>query len=146
MILPDFKAFPRMGRIIGLDWGARRIGVAVSDPRREFVFARDLIPGGADASHRIADFVRTERAVGVIVGLPLHADGTPSDTTRAVRAFADELTSNIDVPICFVEENLTSVAAQESMGKVRRRDIKEKLDSLSARVILENAIAMINRA
>ena len=146
MILPDFKAFPRVGRIIGIDWGARRIGVAVSDPRREFVFARDLIPGGADASDRVADFVRTERAVGIVIGLPLYADGTPSDTTRAVREFADQLAANIDVPICFIEENLTSVAAQESMGKVRRRDIKEKLDSLSARVILENAIAMINRA
>ncbi len=37
MILPDFKAFPRVGRILGIDWGLRRIGVAVSDPSREFV-------------------------------------------------------------------------------------------------------------
>ena len=45
-----------------------------------------------------------------------------------------------------IEENLTSVSAQESMGRVRVRDLKVCLDSESARVILENAIAMINRA
>ena len=51
-----------------------------------------------------------------------------------------------DLPICMIEENLTSVEAQESMGRVRVRDIKQKLDSESARVILENAIAIIKRA
>ena len=50
------------------------------------------------------------------------------------------------VRICTVEENLTSAAAQESMGRVRVRELKERLDSESARVILENAISMINRA
>jgi RNase H-fold protein (predicted Holliday junction resolvase) len=45
-----------------------------------------------------------------------------------------------------IEENLTSVTAQESMGRVRVRDIKQRLDSESARVILENAIAIIKRA
>jgi RNase H-fold protein (predicted Holliday junction resolvase) len=62
-----------------------------------------------------------------------------------VREFVAVLSKKIDLPIILVEENLTSVIAQESMGRVRVRDIKEKLDSESARVILENAIALINR-
>ena len=149
MILPDFKAFPRKGRVLGIDWGLRRIGVAVSDPARDFVFARDAIvlPRGAD-NHAdfVADMAVQENAVGIVVGLPLYPDGGESDTTKMVREFVADLATKTNLPICMIEENLTSVSAQESMGRVRVRDLKVRLDSESARVILENAIAMINRA
>lgn len=149
MILPDFKAFPRNGRVLGIDWGLRRIGVAVSDPMRDFVFARDVIvlPRGAENhADLVADMAMRENAVGIIVGLPLYPDGSASDTTKMVRDFIDKLAEKTDLPICTIEENLTSVSAQEDMGRVRVRDLKARLDSESARVILENAIAMINRA
>lgn len=148
MILPDFKGFPRVGRIIGVDWGARRIGVAVSDETRTFVFVRPTINigRGDDVAAIIARVVTDERAVGVVVGLPLYPDGAESDTTQMVREFINALSQKTDLPIVAVEENLTSVSAQESMGRVRVCDIKERLDSEAARVILENAIALINRA
>ena len=147
MILPDFKAFPRVGRIIGVDWGARRVGVAVSDETRGFVFARSTINVGCgdDVATIVARVATDERAVGIVVGLPLYPDGAESDTTKMVREFICALSQKTDLPIVTVEENLTSVSAQESMGRVRVRDIKERLDSESARVILENAIALINR-
>ena len=149
MILPDFKAFPRVGRILGVDWGLRRIGVAVSDAGRDFVFVRNVIvmPRGAKGHARaVADLATQEGVVGIVVGLPLYADGTASATTEAVREFIQDLARVVDLPICTIEENLTSAVAQEDMGRVRVRDLKERLDSESARVILENAIAMINRA
>ena len=148
MILPDFKAFPRSGRIIGIDWGARRVGVAVSDETRSFVFVRDVIKLGVgdDAGTIIARVAKEERVVGIVVGLPLYPDGAESDTTKMVREFVVNLSEKTDLPIILVEENLTSVVAQESMGRVRVRDIKERLDSQAACVILENAIALINRA
>lgn len=147
MILPDFKAFPRVGRIIGVDWGARRVGVAVSDETRGFVFARSTINVGCgdDVATIVARVATDERVVGIVVGLPLYPDGAESDTTKMVREFINALSQKTDLPIVTVEENLTSVSAQESMGRVRVRDIKERLDSESARVILENAIALINR-
>lgn len=150
MILPDFKAFPRTGRIVGIDWGAARTGVAVSDASREFVFTRDAIDarraGGCDLARRVADVVANEGAVGIIIGLPLHADGTESDTTARVREFATALTQVTDLPIYLLDESYSSVIAQSEMGRVRRTDIKQKLDSASARVILENAISLIRRA
>ena len=72
-------------------------------------------------------------------------DGSESETTARVREFADALSRHTDVPIMFVDETLSSTAAQESMGRVRVGDIKEKLDSESARLILENAIALMGR-
>ncbi len=149
MILPDCNGFPRVGRVLGVDWGARRTGVAVSDPMREFVFTRPaiVVARGAvdDLARRIIDVAVDENVVGIVMGLPVHADGAESETADAVRRTAAQMCTYSDLPILFIPENLTSHAAQEDMGRVRRRDIKEKLDSESARVILENAIAILNR-
>ncbi len=149
MILLDFKAFPREGRVLGVDWGLRRIGVAVSDPMRNFVFVRDIInvPRGAENhADLVAILAAQENVVGIVVGVPVYEDGAESDTTKLVREFMQKLSEKTLLPICGIEENLTSLAAQEDMGRVRVRDLKQRLDSESARVILENAIAMINRA
>jgi putative transcription antitermination factor YqgF len=72
-------------------------------------------------------------------------DGSDSETTVMVRTFADKLAGRTYVPIMFIDETLSSSAAQEQMGRVRVRDIKKKLDSNAARVILENAIALMKR-
>ena len=149
MILPDFKGFPRTGRILGVDWGLSRIGFAVSDPNRDFVFVRpvtNVVRGADNHADIVAKIAYDENVVGIVVGLPVHNDGTESDTTKMVRDFMNKLAMKTDLPICTIEENLTSVAAQETMGRVRVRDIKQKLDSESARVILENAIGIIKRA
>lgn len=148
MILPDFKAFPRTGRIMGIDWGAHRTGVAVTDASREFVFARAAIVlrrGDDTWARQIADLAAAEKVVGIVIGLPVHGDGTESETATLVRTNAAQICTYSDLPIVFIPENLTSVAAQESMGRVRRSDIKQRLDSEAARVILENAIAVIRR-
>ena len=147
MIVPDFKDFPRVGRIIGFDWGARRTGVAVSDESREFVFARApiVVGRGADNARQIADMAIAERAVGIVMGLPLRMDGTESDTTQMVRDVASRVAGYTDLPICLLDETLTSAAAEEENNFHTVKDVKEKLDSESAKIILENAIAVIKR-
>lgn len=148
MILPDFKAFPRTGRILGVDWGAVRTGIAVSDEERAFVFTRPAIVmarRGENAAPEIARIAMDENVVGIVVGLPLHGDGTESETTASVRRMATDLCSCTDLPIAFIDENLTSLAAQENLGKLPRNQMKQKLDSAAARIILENAIAVMNR-
>ena len=147
MILDDFKVFPRDGRLIGIDWDARRTGVAVSDESREFVFARAPIVSrdAAELVRAVAELIISEKVVGIVIGLPLRTDGSESDTTKMVREFADALATATDVPIIFIDETLSSAVAQEQMGRVRPRDIKEKLDSNSARLILENAIDLVSR-
>lgn len=147
MILSNFKVFPRVGRLVGIDWGARRTGIAVSDDGRGFVFARAPIVsnGGAELVRAVVELVRTEKIAGIVIGLPLRMDGSESETTARVRAFADALAHETDTPIIFIDETLSSSEAQGQMGRVRRADIKEKLDSNAARVILENAIALVER-
>ena len=147
MILSDYKDFPRVGRIIGLDWGARRCGVAVSDEKCDFVFVRPQIniKNQDELIRIIVRLIEDENCAGMVIGLPLRADGSDSETTVQVRAFADILSKQIDLPIIFIEENLTSAMAEEEMGQKSWVKKKSELDSMSAKVILENAIAVIKR-
>lgn len=147
MILSDYKDFPRAGRIISLDWGLRRCGVAVSDESREFTFTRPqlYIKSQNELIQGVLGIIAEEKVAGIVIGLPLYSDGSESDTTKMVREFADSLSENTDLPIVFVEENLTSAVAQEEIGRKSISKIKQELDSVSARVILENAIAVLKR-
>lgn len=144
MIIADFKDFPRNARIIGFDWGARRTGVAISDESRGFVFARPPIVGG-DMARQMADLAVSERVVGIVIGLPLRTDGSESETTKQVRAVANQIAEYTDLPICLVDESLTSSTAAEEGGLHKQKEVKEKLDSQAARIILENAIAIMKR-
>jgi putative Holliday junction resolvase len=147
MILCDYKDFPIYGRILGLDWGQRRCGVAISDENRGFVFVRDQINVKTqdELLNGVLALLDQEKIVGIVLGLPLHADGSDSETTVMVRSFADSLSKKTDLPIIFIEENLTSAMAEQKMTRKTRDKIKTELDSLSAKIILENAIAMLKR-
>ncbi len=147
MILSDYKDFPHTGRILGLDWGLRRCGVAVSDEKRDFVFVRDQIniKEQSELISAVLALFQDDKIVGIVIGLPLHADGTDSDTTKMVRQFAGDLSKKTDLPIIFIEENLTSTMAEQEMTKKSRAKIKTELDSLSAKIILENAISVLKR-
>ena len=147
MILSDYKDFPQIGRIIGLDWGLRRCGLAITDENREFVFPRPQlnVKSQDELIKNILNIIAEDRPVGLVIGLPLHADGNDSDTTKLVRSFAELLSKQTKLPIIFIEENLTSSAAQEELGRKSIAKIKQELDSVSAKIILENAIAMLKR-
>ncbi|MDR0741808.1 MAG: Holliday junction resolvase RuvX [Rickettsiales bacterium] len=148
MILANFKDFPRIGRILGVDWGQCRVGLAVSDETQEFFFIRPQIenrPWSRAAVASVAAVAEEENAAGIVIGLPLRFDGSESPTTQAVRRFAKDLDSYIDLPIIFVDELLTSIEAEESLAGASRAEMKKKLDSESAKIILDNALAMVKR-
>ena len=142
--MADFKDFPRNGRVIGFDWGLRRTGVAISDETRGFIFVRPPIVDG-EMARQMASVAKQEKVVGIIIGLPLRSDGSESETTKMVRNVANQVAEYTDLPICFIDETLTSSTAAEETKLHTIKDIKEKLDSESARIILENAIAIIKR-
>jgi putative Holliday junction resolvase len=148
MILGNFKGFPTT-KLLGVDWGARRTGIAVSFDDGMFVATRPVITmarySHAELAEKIAKIAADEKCSGIVIGLPLRMDGTESETTVQVREFANVLAEQTDLPIVLLDETLSSADAQETLGRVHRADIKEKLDSAAARVILENAISMIKR-
>ena len=147
MILFDYKDFPRQGRILGLDWGLRRCGVAITDENRDFVFIREQIniKSNVELVEKVFDILNQDKIVGIVLGFPLHADGTDSNTTAMVREFADLLANKTSTPIIFIEENLTSTFAEQEIGHKNIAKMKSELDSMSAKIILENAISILKR-
>jgi len=129
---------PRAGRVLALDLGTVRTGVAVSDSSQVLASPLTTLPGGA-ALASVRELVDAEDAVGVLVGLPRNMDGSTGPAARAAQAAADALAAGLQVPVIVVDERLTTVVADRSLrtqgrhGPARRRVI----DRSAATVLLQ---------
>lgn len=136
-------------RILGLDIGTKRIGIALSDMLMitaqglETLTRTDLAADLA-AIRKIVE----ENGVGEIVaGLPLNMDGTYSEKTREVAAFVDELAKAVPVPVKTWDERLTSMQAERIMleGDLSRRKRKALSDRIAAQLILQSYMATLKK-
>jgi putative Holliday junction resolvase len=129
-------------RILGLDHGTVRFGIALSDELN--VIASPQPPIAAEplaaALKQIATLVQ-EKQVGLIVlGLPRNMNGTYGPAAEKVKAFAEELKKSITVPVRFWDERLTSAQANRSLieAGTRREDRKDKVDGMAAALLLQS--------
>ena len=132
-----------MTRVLGLDLGSVRIGVALSDPGRVIASPYGVIERGKDhtADHAaIAAAVATTEATVVVVGLPRNMSGKETAAAKATRAEGEELRAALGVPIVFWDERLSTVTAQRSLieGGMRRKERKGSVDKVAAAVILQS--------
>ena len=135
-----------MGRIVGLDIGERRIGVAVSDltgtlARPHTALQTTGLDGNAlqISLDEIARLAGEDPLDAIVVGLPRHLDGSPSAMTPRVERFAARLRERAGVAVILQDERLTSVEA-ESLLAIREKNWrarKERLDAAAAAVILQ---------
>jgi putative Holliday junction resolvase len=124
-------------RLLALDPGERRTGVAISDELGLFAHPRPaLIRGQRDVLDEIARIVAEEDIVEVVVGLPLSMSGGESEQTRRAREFSARLRGRLAVPVTEWDERLSSVEAARSV-KGRERRTSGELDSAAAAVILQ---------
>jgi len=134
-------------RILGVDLGTRRIGLAISDPSG--TLARPLmtlpIESGDEAAVRVSETIEQlsreeDGLTAVVVGLPSRLDGSVHEATDRVRAFIDELRKRTQVTIATQDERLSSREAESRLA-LRERDWrkrKTKLDAAAAAVILQD--------
>ncbi len=145
---PDQTPASSTGRSIGLDVGFKRIGVAVSDEMRLFaqpweVIARVPGPAGmAAAIEAVAGLVKSLQAGEVVVGLPRNMNGTLGPAGRAVMDFAAALGERLDCPVTFIDERLTSRAAERVLleADLSRQKRKGVRDKLAAALILQGRL------
>lgn len=128
-------------KIIALDVGTVRIGIATSDIMEIIASAYESYRRkntDADAKY-IAQLVTNLDAGLVVIGLPLKMDGTEGQSVEMAREFGDELAKLISVPICYQDERLSTVTAQKILieSGMRREKRKDKVDSLAATIILQ---------
>jgi len=128
-------------RILALDFGTKRIGVAMSDELLLTAQGSQTIYRSEPAKdlELIANLVKENGVSEVIVGLPLSMDGSYSAKTREVVEFADSLSKVIDVPIKTWDERLTTVVAERALleADMSRAKRKKLTDKLAAQVILQ---------
>ncbi|HMC97277.1 MAG TPA: Holliday junction resolvase RuvX [Flavobacteriales bacterium] len=130
-----------MPRVIAIDHGSKRTGLAVTDPLRIIATALDTVPT-AELMAYLERYVGKEEVDGFVVGLPAHLDGKPTDATPGALALVDALKKAFPGKwVETVDERFTSRMAQQTLlasgkGRMARRD-KGQLDRISATIMLQ---------
>ncbi|MDA1306624.1 MAG: Holliday junction resolvase RuvX [Acidobacteria bacterium] len=136
-------------RFLGVDYGARRIGLALSDHAASLARPWQMVPAAGSpvrSAAVVAQVVATLRASddgeldGIVVGLPRRLNGEDTDQTPHVRAFVAALAARVGLPVDVQDERLTSVEAESRLA-VRERDWKKRkalIDAESASIVLQD--------
>ncbi|MBQ3790388.1 MAG: Holliday junction resolvase RuvX [Lachnospiraceae bacterium] len=134
-------------RLMGLDFGAHTVGVAISDATGTIATAREIIRRERESAlretvRRIESLAREEEIGRIVLGLPLHMDGSMSERAEKTIRFREMLEKRLTVPIEMQDERLTSVEAEEilRMRSIPKKEWKEEIDSLAAEIILQDYI------
>lgn len=136
--------------MLAVDWGSRRIGIAVSDPARVIAQPLTSVPAEPQESlaERICALAREQGAEEVVVGLPRRLDGTSGPEARAARELADRLRRLSGLSVVLVDERLSSAAAERALveagtKRARRRQLS---DQVAAALILQQHLDLTRRA
>lgn len=126
-------------RILGIDFGKARIGVAVSDELGMLAHPLETIPAGAGATRRVAELVRDKNAERVVVGLPRHMNGAVGESAADALAFVKELRANLSCEVVTWDERLSTTAASRVLRASGRttRNSRRVIDQVAAQMILQ---------
>ena len=128
-------------RLLGVDFGTVRVGLAVSDPDRKLAFpleVRERRDREADATY-FRELVRREEVAGLGVGLPVHLDGREGEKALQARAFGAWLAEATGLPVVFYDERFTTVQAEGALweaGLTHRRR-RQRRDKVAAQMLLQ---------
>jgi putative Holliday junction resolvase len=129
---------------LGIDFGQKRIGLAVSDPTNTVATPLETLtrrPGKRPPLGRIAEIAESHDIGQLVVGLPLGLDGKENDWCAEVRAMAERLAAIVGAPVAWIDERLTSVRAERAIrasGLPRsRREERGRVDAAAAQLILQ---------
>lgn len=139
------------GKLLGVDFGDARTGLAVSDASRLLASGiGNVTPGGIEkTADAIAEVAREHRVVGIVVGLPVNMDGSEGARAAKCRKLADLLRMRLgqDFPVAMYDERMSTMTASRYLNETGTRGKKRKgvIDTLSAQIILQNALDRLSR-
>ena len=133
------------GRVLGVDFGEARTGLAVSDAERLLASGIGNIVGGGleKTADAIVSAAGEQNAVAVVLGLPVNMNGTEGPRAERVRRLAELITERAPtLPVALMDERMTTMAASRFLNETNTRGKKRKgvIDTLSAQIILQNAL------
>ena len=132
------------GKIMGLDYGAKTVGVAISDTLLQIAHPKETIFRENEKRMRktlarIEELVREEQVEAIVVGLPLLPDGTEGERSQKARAFAEKVRMRTELPVFLQDERFTTTASAEELDimQVKPEERKKMIDQLAACHILD---------
>ena len=131
-----------MPRILGLDFGTKRVGAAISDPRRSIASPLEVHQrrdAAQDARH-YQELAREHEVERIVIGLPVHTAGRVGASASLARTWGDWLGSVTGIPVVYFDERYTTVEAEQSLiaAGLKRSKRKGLRDMLAARILLQN--------
>jgi putative Holliday junction resolvase len=136
-------ALPHAGRLLGVDWGDRRIGLALTDELQILAAPLETLvrrAGKRFPMPRLLELIQAHHPVGIVVGLPLTGEGTEAASAAAARETADTIARRTTLPVELWDERMTTARAlnviREQGGSTRGR--REDVDALAAAVLLQH--------
>lgn len=130
-----------MKRILGIDFGTRRIGLALSDPTGTLASPLPFLEniGIPEVISRLQELTQSHGVETVIIGLPRNMDGTEGPAAAKVREFIKQIQPHLAATILVQDERLTTVQASRELSQIglRQKDLRKKIDSSSACLILQ---------
>lgn len=135
-----------MARILAMDYGSVRVGIAVTDPRQIIATGLATVPT-KEVFDYLNDYMKKENVEAFVVGEPKHMDNTPAQSAEATNKFIEALKQKFpDLPIYSIDERLTSRMAFQAMidGGMKKKDRQNKgmIDKVSATIILQSYMEM----
>jgi putative Holliday junction resolvase len=131
-----------VGRVLAVDPGSKRVGVAVSDPSETIAQALTTVPADPQdtLAERLADIARAQEASRIVVGLPRRMDGSEGPEAKAARILADALRRSAKLRVDLVDERLTTRQAERSMidAGARRARRRASVDQVAAALLLQS--------
>jgi putative holliday junction resolvase len=127
-------------RYLAIDYGSRRIGLAICDAEETIASPLAVLNGAKGVLPEVARIIETEGVGAIVMGLPLNMDGTEGPQAKLVRTFAKGLEAYIELPIHFQDERLSSFAAEEKLevADFTRGKKRARLDAVAAAEILQS--------
>lgn len=152
MIIKDHISFhkmlPSQGKLLSIDVGTKRLGIAICDESRLIVTPKRIIERKSNEKdfHEIKKMIEENQVIAIVIGLPINMDGTLNDMSRFSEKFANDFDKFLDekMKIFFADERLSSFEAKLIALELRSRKKQKHHDDIAATIILQDFLDLVN--
>lgn len=141
--------FPATGRLLGLDYGTVRIGIAVSDPGQQFAGPLDNYTRRTEEEdiRHLKSTIKENRIAALVIGLPVHMSGDEGGMASGARRFGEWLREQLQIPVIYWDERFSSAIAEEHLieAGLSKKKRKARLDKIAAQILLQSFLDAENR-
>jgi putative holliday junction resolvase len=135
-----------MARVLGVDPGSKRCGVAITDSRQSMAFPRPAIERDDKTLERLRELVEEESVEVIVIGRPVSLAGNDTASTADADEFFAQVREHVTVPVIQIDERLTTKIAQKSLSEagLTTKASRQRIDSAAAVIMLQNYIDGLN--